>query len=59
MTHPHPLDPLTADEIRRVAGLLRRERGVDPPQTGVPIRRRRPAPDRTRGDTPVHQGKTQ
>ena len=32
MTHPHPLDPLTADEIRRVTGLLRRERGVARPQ---------------------------
>jgi primary-amine oxidase len=32
VTHPHPLDPLTADEIRRVTGLLRRERGVARPQ---------------------------
>ena len=29
---PHPLDPLTADEIRRVTALLRRERGVARPQ---------------------------
>jgi primary-amine oxidase len=27
----HPLDPLTAGEIREVATVLRRERGVDPP----------------------------
>jgi primary-amine oxidase len=26
---PHPLDPLTADEIRRAAGVLRREKDVD------------------------------
>ena len=32
MTGPHPLDPLTADEIRRVTALLRRERGVARPQ---------------------------
>jgi len=29
---PHPLDPLTADEIRRVTALLRREHGVARPQ---------------------------
>jgi primary-amine oxidase len=28
---PHPLDPLTADEIRAVAAILRRERGVARP----------------------------
>jgi len=32
VTGPHPLDPLTADEIRRVTALLRRERGVARPQ---------------------------
>jgi primary-amine oxidase len=32
VTHPHPLDPLTADEIRRVTALLRREQGVARPQ---------------------------
>ena len=25
---PHPLDPLTADEIRQAAAIVRRERGV-------------------------------
>ena len=35
MTGPHPLDPLTADEIRRVTALLRRERGVARPQWRV------------------------
>ncbi len=25
---PHPLDPLTADEIRQAAVIVRRERGV-------------------------------
>jgi primary-amine oxidase len=28
----HPLDPLTADEIAAVAGVLRRGRGVEPPR---------------------------
>jgi primary-amine oxidase len=28
---PHPLDPLTAGEIREVAAILRRDRGVVPP----------------------------
>ncbi len=28
MTHSHPLDPLTADEIRQAAAILRRDRGV-------------------------------
>jgi primary-amine oxidase len=32
VTAPHPLDPLTADEIRRITALLRRERGVARPQ---------------------------
>jgi primary-amine oxidase len=35
VTGPHPLDPLTADEIRRVTALLRRERGVARPQWRV------------------------
>ncbi len=26
---PHPLDPLTADEFRAAAAILRRDRGVD------------------------------
>ena len=25
---PHPLDPLTADEIRQAAAIVRRDRGV-------------------------------
>jgi primary-amine oxidase len=28
----HPLDPLTADEMRAVAAVLRRDRGVEPPR---------------------------
>jgi primary-amine oxidase len=28
---PHPLDPLSADEIREVAAILRRDREVEPP----------------------------
>jgi primary-amine oxidase len=28
----HPLDPLTADEVRDVAEILRRDRGVEPPR---------------------------
>ena len=28
----HPLDPLTADEVREVAAVLRRDRGVEPPR---------------------------
>jgi primary-amine oxidase len=28
---PHPLDPLTAEEIREAVTLLRRDRGVEPP----------------------------
>ena len=28
MTNSHPLDPLTADEIRQAAAILRRDRGV-------------------------------
>ena len=30
MTSPHPLDPLSADELRRVAAVLRRERDLRP-----------------------------
>ena len=28
----HPLEPLTADEVREVAAMLRRDRGVEPPR---------------------------
>ena len=28
----HPLDPITADEVRQVATVLRRDRGVEPPR---------------------------
>ena len=28
MTNSHPLDPLTADEIRQAAAIVRRDRGV-------------------------------
>ena len=53
MTHPHPLDPLTADEIRRVTGLLRRERGVARPQWRIAaIELREPAKEVVRGHRP-------
>jgi primary-amine oxidase len=53
VTHPHPLDPLTADEIRRVTGLLRRERGVARPQWRIAaIELREPAKEVVRGHTP-------
>ena len=56
MTHPHPLDPLTADEIRRVTGLLRRERGVARPQWRIAaIELREPAKEVVRGHRPGDQ----
>ena len=60
MTGPHPLDPLTADEIRRVTALLRRERGVARPQWRIAaIELREPAKEVVRahraGD-PVERG---
>ena len=39
----HPLDPLTADEIRAAAGVLRRERGVDERWRFGPIDLREPS----------------
>lgn len=29
---PHPLDPLSEEEIREVAAILLRDRGVEPPR---------------------------
>ena len=53
MTHPHPLDPLTADEIRRVTALLHRERGVARPQWRIAaIELREPAKEVVRGHRP-------
>ena len=53
MTHPHPLDPLTADEICRVTALLRRERGVARPQWRIAaIELREPAKEVVRGHRP-------
>ena len=53
MTGPHPLDPLTADEIRRVTALLRRERGVARPQWRIAaIELREPAKEVVRAHRP-------
>ena len=53
MTGLHPLDPLTADEIRRVTSLLRRERGVARPQWRIAaIELREPAKEVVRGHRP-------
>ncbi|HSU10966.1 MAG TPA: tyramine oxidase, partial [Pseudonocardia sp.] len=53
MTGPHPLDPLTADEIRQVAALLKRERGVARPQWRIAaIELREPAKKVVRGHEP-------
>ena len=50
---PHPLDPLTADEIRRVTALLRREHGVARPQWRIAaIELREPAKEVVRGHRP-------
>ena len=53
VTGPHPLDPLTADEIRRVTAVLRRERGVARPQWRVAaIELREPAKEVVRAHRP-------
>ena len=53
MTGPHPLDPLTADEIRQVAALLKRERGVARPQWRIAaIELREPAKEVVRAHEP-------
>ena len=53
MTGTHPLDPLTADEIRRVTALLRRERGVARPQWRIAaIELREPAKEVVRAHRP-------
>ena len=55
MTNSHPLDPLTAGEIRQAAAILRRDRGVggtwrfasielkEPAKAALPARAGRPA----------------
>src|ERR1700742_2217005 len=42
---PHPLDPLTADEIRRAAAILRRDRDVDERWRFASIELREPSKD--------------
>src|SRR5919197_6091164 len=41
----HPLDPLTADEIREAVGIVRAERGLDPSAFFVRIALHEPAKD--------------
>ena len=53
VTDPHPLDPLTADEIRHVQALLARERGVRRPEWRIgSIELREPAKDLVRAHRP-------
>jgi primary-amine oxidase len=53
VTRPHPLDPLTADEIGRVTELLRRERGVARPEWRIAaIGLQEPAKEVVRGHRP-------
>jgi primary-amine oxidase len=44
-TRPHPLDPLTAEEFRQVASVLRRDRAVGPRWRFASIELREPAKD--------------
>jgi primary-amine oxidase len=44
----HPLDPLTAGEIRQAAAILRRERGVGPGSRFASIELREPGKDALR-----------
>ena len=44
----HPLDPLTAEEIRQAAAILRRDRGVDASWRFASIELREPAKDALR-----------
>jgi primary-amine oxidase len=48
----HPLDPLTADEFRAAAAILRRDRGVDDRWRFASIELREPAKDVVRGFAP-------
>jgi primary-amine oxidase len=48
----HPLDPLTADEFRQAAGILRRERGVGPRWRFASIELREPGKDALRAAQP-------
>jgi primary-amine oxidase len=48
----HPLDPLTAEEIRAAAGILRRDRGVGERWRFASIELREPAKDAVRAFTP-------
>ncbi|HTT53346.1 MAG TPA: primary-amine oxidase [Streptosporangiaceae bacterium] len=48
----HPLDPLTAGEFRRVAGILRRDRGVGPRWRFASIELREPDKDTLRSAGP-------
>ena len=41
----HPLDPLTADEVRQAAAILRRDRGVGASWRFASIELREPAKD--------------
>ena len=45
----HPLDPLTADEIRQAAAILRRDRGVGERWRFASIELREPAKEVVRG----------
>ena len=49
---PHPLDPLTADEFRAAAAILRRDRGVDERWRFASIELREPAKDVVRAFSP-------
>src|SRR5262245_5919806 len=42
---PHPLDPLTAEEIRQTAAIVRRDRGVGPGWRCASIELREPGKD--------------
>ena len=63
---PHPLDPLTAEEIRHVASVLRRDRAVGPRWRFASIELREPAkdgskdqgPERGSGARQQHPGQT-
>ena len=53
MTDPHPLDPPTADEIRRTVAVLRAERGVARPQWRIAaVELREPAKEVVRAHRP-------
>jgi primary-amine oxidase len=48
----HPLDPLTADEFRRVAGILRRDQGVGPRWRFASMELHEPSKDALRAAQP-------